>query len=384
MAQDSTAMPPATGAIREEVIEKLEAALKQIAAELDVPVEKVRNIATRRVPLKKREQQQRRQAICRLRSDGYLNEEIAEALGLTRSVVQQTVTKLIADGKVQRRPRGRRLTNLMRQEREEQIIKRREDGYSNEAIGEELELSVSLVARTVGKLIQEGRVTPRLRGAKPLFDKERQEREEQIIKLCGDGYSTKAIAGSLGLSVGTVAKWIHRLTEEGRTEYRWSRATYHNIQSKRVQTIISMQKQRATLEEIGHVLGVTRERARQLIKNVTAEHGKEVFEPGCPLRTTHEAAGELGVSYSVIYYLCRRGEVTCRRRGHTYLIDEAEVEKLRTHSVITQKRPCVICCRLFATGGTKAIICSEMCYKVRLLQKKEGIREQKTNARFTE
>lgn len=196
------------------------------------------------------------------------------------------------------------------------------------------------------------------------------ERDEQIIRLRANGYSNKAIAEAIGLSMRHVSKRTSRLIKEGRTKPRRARvSTWQDVNNERVQTIIAMKKQRATLEEIGNALGLTRERARQLINRIVAVHGPAVFETDSPLWTAKEVALKLGVSTKTITRLCTRGEVSSRRRGYarksTYLLGRAELEKLERHPTITRERVCSECGQHFVITPSERIrtVCSDECHK---------------------
>lgn len=136
---------------------------------------------------------------------------------------------------------------------------------------------------------------------------------------------------------------------------------------ERMQTIIEMKKQDATLEQIGNALGVTRERARQLIDKIVKKHGEEIFELKQPLWTVTEAANEFGVSYRTVQGLCNRGEIPYRRRGkRAYRIDNIGIKALRQY--FSDK--CYVCeKKIEYSGGSRHKICeSAACIKERRKQ----------------
>ncbi len=321
MTQNSDTVYSTTGTKRDEIMEKLEAAFEKIAAELNVPIDKVRNVANRH---------------------------------------QEEPKK-----------RGRpSLSNEVHQGRQEQIVELRREGWSNEDIAELLGLSYQTIGNMAHELIKKGLVTRQRRGKKPFSYEKREKCEEQIIKLRGEGFSNEDIAELLEMSKSTVSMWTHQLIEDGRTEHRWGKkGTCWDIKNWRVETIISMTKEKNTLQEIGNVLKVTRERARQLIKIIITKHGKEVFGIDNPLLTTRKVADILGVLPEVIKRLCNSGEVVCRHRGvnnkGAYLINKAELEKLKIHPAITHERLCEVCGEMFVykynQGSRKA--CSDKCIK---------------------
>lgn len=366
MTNDSV-LPPSE-VTKQDIVARLEEAFTTMAEELGVPVEKVKNVAREHFKrLSKKERKNRIRTIIRLRKEGYSNDDIALELGISLPTITQTVHKLIQEGRLDPRPRGRTpLADEEHQQREEQVIRLRGEGHSNQAIAEALELSVPSITQTVHKLIQEGRVTPQRRGPKLPSDEERQEREEQIIRLREEGHSNEAIAEALGLSISATMSWVCVLLAEGLIARRQGSgfqrddATWRDVSSERVQIIIRLKKQRATLEEIGTVLGVTRERARQLIKKIAAEHGEDVFNLDEPLWTIQEAAEELGVNAGVIISLCQQEEISYRRRS----LSQDSMEALKRHPRITGERICATCKKTFIhTPGQYGghIVCSDKC-----------------------
>ena len=122
-----------------------------------------------------------------------------------------------------------------------------------------------------------------------------------------------------------------------------------DIGNQRTQTIVEMRRRRASFQEIGYEIGVTREGARYLVAKIAKAHGNKVFESQEQLWTQAEAAREIGVSQNTIHRICARGEVPCYRRGKTgrsksYLVDKAGIEALRQRFSAV----CTICGQKFA------------------------------------
>ncbi|MDP2587813.1 MAG: helix-turn-helix domain-containing protein [bacterium] len=325
MREYANAVHPDTGATKQEIVDKLEVAFEQIAAELNIPVDKVRNIVRGGYfSLKKGERQSREQTIRRLRREGYYNEDIAETLGLSVSQISHTVSKLIQEGRVKPIRRGRRyLSEEKRAKRAEQIVKLRQVGYSNEDIAEVLGLSVSYTYSVIRKLVSEGKLAPPL---------------------------------------GKEVKW-------------------RDLENESTQTIIKMVKHRSTLAEIGNRLGLTKERVRQLILLIRQAHGEEVFATDNPLWTSKEVADKLGVTAVRINQICDSGEVTCRRRGSdsgVWLIQESEIDKLEEHHLITGTRTCTICDKTFVykAGLGSRQVCSDKCLEEYHRQRRAAYADQ--------
>lgn len=93
--------------------------------------------------------------------------------------------------------------------------------------------------------------TRQKRGRKPLSDEQRREREEQIIQLQKAGRSTYEIAKTMRLTESYICRLTRHLAFFGRTKplNRGSKQiSWRDLENPQVQTIITLQKQRATLE----------------------------------------------------------------------------------------------------------------------------------------
>lgn len=145
-----------------------------------------------------------------------------------------------------------------------------------------------------------------------------------------------------------------------------------------------MVKRRASLTEIGDALGVTRERARQLIVRITEEHGDVIFASDETIWTPQEAADELGLNAQTVCRLCQSGEVPTKRRGVNddggYLIYEQGMRILRAHPLVTRERKCVICKQTFTYGNHQGRqrICSDECKAQYYRQRRKAYGEQES------
>mgnify|MGYP001586780410 CR=1 FL=1 len=142
---------------------------------------------------------------------------------------------------------------------------------------------------------------------------------------------------------------------------RPSSASY-DITSERVQTVIAMVRRRATLQEVGDAIGVTREGARKVIAKIAQRYGAELLEPNEKVWNVHEAARELGISDYFIKKACDLGKVSFRRRGERiWLLDEAGMKALRQRfSPEGERTTCVVCGKEFFKRRTRKS-CSNTC-----------------------
>ena len=204
---------------------------------------------------------------------------------------------------------------------------------------------------------------------------ERQQREEQIIALRQQGFTLQEISEMLMLNLGSLGVMHRRLVAEGKLQRTWHRQACTKALSKqRIETITVLKKQRATLEKIGDVLTVTRERARQLINKLEAKEGSVVFTPNELLLTSAEAAAEVGVSQQTVSILCAKGEIPCRRRGNhsrsDYILDHAGLEALKQYVTGT----CCVCGTKFTYDKKRRLAktCSKKCQNQRITQRRQG------------
>lgn len=303
-----------------------------------------------------------------------------------------------------KRRRGRRLTHDDAALRLEVITRLRNEGFSNIEISDGLRLSYGLVGQIAFRLLQEGKIAYLRRGPRPQrkngdrpgrlcarFDEVRQAREERFITLRHEGRTNREIAAALELSVTTVAYMAKELIRKGKIEARSGNehlvangvCNWLKLDDCTTRTIISLVKRRATLRQIGEAIGVTYERARQLIGHIAAKHGEGVFVLSEPIWTAVEAAKELKVTAAVVNVVCASGDVSCRRRGTTgrghWLINDSGMKALQRHPLVTQERTCVVCGATFKHDGARVITCSDKCWGERRRRRLErSVSEQPT------
>ncbi len=149
--------------------------------------------------------------------------------------------------------------------------------------------------------------------------------------------------------------------------------------ASRIKKIIALKKKRATLQEIGDQLGVTRQRAQQLVNEIIDEQGEDVFNGRVKWWTVSEAATKLNAPPSVITELCVASKIECRRRSEkgTYLIGNPGMKQLRAHPRISKRATCVVCHKSFkrSTRGARTV-CSKKCEQVRWEQHRQNYRSK--------
>ncbi len=226
--------------------------------------------------LSDQERQRRESQIIALRSQGFSNNEVVEKTGLPYCVVINTVHQLIKKGKVKKQKKGN--FTVSEQEhirREEGIIRLRNKGLDNKAIAKKLGLTSGIVIVIASQLIREKRLVPH----RQHFTKEqRQSYKKRVVLLRNLGLANGKIAALLGVSVRKVDLYAHELIKENLLDSRTS-ATWRDLESGRMQTIIKMVKKGKTLREIGEAIGVSRQRVEQLVSKTSEEFGEEIFEP---------------------------------------------------------------------------------------------------------
>lgn len=96
----------------------------------------------------------RKEAICRLRHDGYSNPEIAERLALPVKTVGNVAYKLIQEGRIDRNPRGRPLSDKVRRKRDGQVIEMVQRRSTLEEIGKALGVSREWVRKLIRQVVK--------------------------------------------------------------------------------------------------------------------------------------------------------------------------------------------------------------------------------------
>lgn len=203
----------------------------------------------------------------------------------------------------------------------------------------------------------------------------RLDEEEEIIFLYREGKEIKEIASHLHLRLTIVQSRINQLIDADFLEPRPRRRLPHkplgpttislwrqisdlyDLNTDRVQLVLALMRRRATLQEIGDVLGVTRQRAEQIQKKILAIHGPEVV--GTPeLLTLREVAENLGLTPHKLLWLAQEiglslPQGSCRN----YLVPPEMIEHLQRAHIESQQGTCVICRKPFTKTNKRSLLC---------------------------
>ncbi|TSC97045.1 MAG: hypothetical protein CEN88_209 [Candidatus Berkelbacteria bacterium Licking1014_2] len=212
--------------------------------------------------------------------------------------------------------------------------------------------------------------------------------KRKIIRLHRKGYLYREIAEMLGgVPIGTLGVYISELSQAGILKWRQrgphppaikvkkpkKRVDTYDWDNERVRTVVSMIRTGGTLKEIGEVLGITRERIRQVLEKIIERHRrKKVYGNVKLVYTTKEAAKKLKVSVGRIeracLKICSKKQVSDYywkqpdediKTRKPYSISPEGMKFLRHYLKTDRQRTCVICGRKFThpTKGKKRIVC---------------------------
>lgn len=201
---------------------------------------------------------QREEEIIRLVEAGFSNSEIAQKIGIRLDSTGKLVRKLKAEGRLPGIPDVPR--HMVRwREREEAIIRLVKAGFSRREIGDELKIPQKSVGRILTKLKAEGRITK-----VSTTTRDPRSNDEAIIKLVKQGFVINEIASQLGQSRQNVTQKIRRLQKAGMLGdvAKSDRDPYRDYEA-----IIKLVEQGLSVTEIASQLG-------QSPKNVGAKIGR--------------------------------------------------------------------------------------------------------------
>lgn len=143
-----------------------------------------------------------------------------------------------------------------------------------------------------------------------------------------------------------------------------------DLQETRECFIIEARRQEFGFEEIGEVLGITRQWAQEIAKEIMAKKGENIFQAEDPLLTIDEVAKRLAVPASRIRQMCHDQCIAhvVRRAGkyHKLFILKSHVEELKNHPRILEvrERQCVVCNKRIVRRHAKRRLhatCSKKC-----------------------
>lgn len=138
-----------------------------------------------------------------------------------------------------------------------------------------------------------------------------------------------------------------------------------DLKDERVQTLLRMEREKRTRQEISDALEVSRMWVYKAVAQLKKVYGKEIFVSDKQIWTAKGAAVKLGVETSVINKICTDGDVSaCKRGKREWLIDEDGMVQLRSHPAITGSRECMICGNSFPMDShCKISLCSPKCQR---------------------
>lgn len=233
-----------------------------------------------------------------------------------------------------------------------QVLELHNQGWRNAAeIAQKLSAKMGPVRKAVSFLIANGHIKCQ-RGLRSKLTKEEfAQVVEQVFLLNNRGVrNTCEIAKILKVKEYQVANARALLIATRRTKKFSGSAKsgfWRDLNHEKTQLVISMVKQRATLEQIGFALKTTREHVRQTINRITKCHGSHIFEAEVCFYGLAQVSEMVGVSRQVIRNLCQRGVVSCKRRSTAcsseYLFDRDSLEILRAHFAQRQNATCPVC-----------------------------------------
>lgn len=141
---------------------------------------------------------------------------------------------------------------------------------------------------------------------------------------------------------------------------RMSKSTQKDSE-ERDKVIIRLTRAGLNLRQIGEVLGISRERVRQLRDRIVRKNGLVVFAGDSPVVFTLKgAASHVGISVSTLRRLLSQKGAPSSKIGRRVFVDLSQlgvfVERL--------KKPCIVCGTLFLPFGNQ-LVCSDPCREER-------------------
>ena len=276
-----------------------------------------------------------------------------------------------------------------------QGLELRQEGKILKTIAADLHEPMWKIIRVSAELLRDGVSIPMKTGKERKRYKSRysglrrEELEEKIIALRAGPMHNKKIAQELGISSGTLQQeFIRYLIKEGRLPKRppfggKQERKPIDLTTERNQKIIAMSKDLRTLDEMGTVFGITRERVRQIRMRIICDHGEAVLAPGEEFLTVPEAVKQIGANPSIVRRACCQANIPVRKRGkgNRILIDAHDIEKLK--EAIFEERVCIICKTPFtAYRARPACACtSPACRKERAKQRMKYMRQKPADQR---
>lgn len=243
---------------------------------------------------------------------------------------------------------------------DKKILRLRQVGKSNREIAQLVGLSHAQVCTIATRLIREGRLRDG-RGRPPSPETLNAELAQKILHFRRSGKSNREIADLLDFTYGKIGAITARFVRQGLlADGRRGPRSTALANKKRRATIVRLTRQGATLQEIGQVLGVTRERVRQLRNAIEAKEGLINSER----LTMPRIAALLNVGVHRIYVLRRQGVMPLVKRGqNSFLLLRRDLKKVKRLLERFSRRRCLNCGCEFEAQHLSNLTCSPECRK---------------------
>ena len=270
--------------------------------------------------------EERKEKVVELYNLGVKTEEIAKNLNVSVETIYRYIKELKKEGKIKKIDKESRVEELYN------------SGIGIEEIAKILNVSVGTTIKYVEQLRQEGRVQSR----KSINSIAKKENKERIVMLYNSKMKIKTMAESLGVSVGTVNRYIKELREEGKIQ------TASEREKELKERVLELYNQGLEIKEIAKSLKVpvgsinvcTRKlkkegiiQSRGLIKNIEKEKAKEkILKLYNSKVGTEEIAKALNISLPTMYRYIRE----LREEGKFKGIKKKEERKEKTLELYNQ------------------------------------------------
>lgn len=293
---------------------------------------------------------------------------IARELGVPLSVVVSCAEQVFKRWRIEETVASRRRP---REEKLAAVLELRREGLSLSQIAARLRISRGYVAQFCSELIRAGLVTRKRFARASLSSDERQAREAAVLQLRQDGLTYRDIAAKLDLSMATVQLVGLQLVAEGKVpkrlhgQQRHPRKTrsglsnWRDLQDERIQLVIRLRSQGAILQEIGDALGVTRERARQILLKLTKLHGEAIFR-GPRYYTQAEVARSLGIDNRSVFKF--GSELGIPSKSHRWRLTEDQFQAIKARRE-SERGKCVICDQILPLGKRRMVCREAQCQR---------------------
>ena len=225
--------------------------VKEIAKKLNVSVVTIRTYIKElkeEGKVQNNGKEERKEEALELYNQGLEIKEIAKRLNVTSVTINTYIKELIEEGRIQER---KNLKQRKKEEKKEEVLRLCKQGIKTKEIAKKLNLADSTIHRYIRELEEEGRVEER----KSVRKSVKIERKEKVLELYNQGTEVKEIAMRLDVSVVTIKTYIKELKEEGRVEER--KSVRKSIKIERKEKVLELYNQGIEVKEIAMRLKVS-------------------------------------------------------------------------------------------------------------------------------